>query len=94
MSNPHCRCGFQAGNDDDLAAHLSEALVPDDDLTADGVIHAEGRTAQAAGLKACLCGFSASGPEALDDHLLTAFASGDDRPPHGFTRPAAKRPGG
>jgi hypothetical protein len=75
VSNPHCRCGYQAGNDDDLAAHLSEALVPDDDLTADGVIHAE--CLSTAESKACLCGFSATDPATLDTHLLTAFTSAD-----------------
>jgi hypothetical protein len=94
MSNPHCRCGYQAGNDDDLAAHLSEALVPDDDLTADGVVHAE--CPSAAESKACLCGFSAIDPATLDTHRLTAFTSADglgtDGRVHGGCVPATPSP--
>lgn len=75
MPTPHCRCGYQPASDDDLAAHLSEALVPDDDLAADGVIHAE--RVCAADSKACMCGLRATDPATLDAHLLTAFTSAD-----------------
>ena len=76
------------------ADHLSEALVPDDDLTAEGDVHAE--CASAADSKACLCGFSAIDPAGLDTHLLTAFTSGDglgrDGRAHGGCEPAAAGP--
>jgi len=63
VPNVTCRCGYRSAADDDLAAHLSEALVPDDDLTAGGVIHAECPSATAS--KACLCGLRATDPAAL-----------------------------
>jgi hypothetical protein len=94
MPNPRCRCGYPAGNDDDLAAHLSEALVPDDDLAADGVVHAE--CLSAAESKACLCGLRATDPATLDTHLLTAFTSaeglGADGRAHGGRVPATPSP--
>jgi hypothetical protein len=79
---------------DNLAAHLSEALVPDDDLTADGVVHAE--CLSAAESKACLCGLRATDPASLDTHLLTAFTSADglgtDGRAHGGRVPATPSP--
>jgi hypothetical protein len=67
-----CACGYQAVSDEDLADHLGDMLIPNDDTAPDGVRHAE--VAGQAGHR-CLCGLAAGTGPALDEHLLAVFAS-------------------
>jgi hypothetical protein len=55
--------------DESLADHLGEMLIPDDDTDKAGRHHAETE------LRTCLCGHVAPSAADLDAHLLTAFTS-------------------
>jgi hypothetical protein len=75
MSHSVCSCGFTAPDGDELAGHLGEMFIPDDDVGTDGVTHAEdGRDVPG---RACLCGFASPAAGGLDAHLLAAFTPTD-----------------
>ena len=74
MNDYACPCGYQAASDDELANHVGEMMIPDDDTAGDGVRHAE--AAGQAGHR-CLCGFAAEGGAELDEHLLAVFTAAD-----------------
>jgi hypothetical protein len=76
MTDARCSCDYQAADEDELTIHLSEAVVPGDDVAADGSVHAERVPAVAEG-RGCVCGLAASRPSELDAHLLAAFSSPD-----------------
>jgi hypothetical protein len=84
MNDRICACGFEADSDDELADHVGDMMIPDDDTAADGVRHAE--AAGQAGHR-CLCGFTAGTGLVLDEHLLAVFtdsgALGRDGRGHG-----------
>jgi hypothetical protein len=67
-----CACGHEAVTAEDLADHVGDMMIPDDDTARDGVRHAE--AADLAGHR-CLCGFPAEAAPALDDHLLAVFTA-------------------
>ncbi len=72
MNDYTCVCGHEAICGEDLADHVGDMMIPDDDTATDGVRHAE-----AAGQPGhqCLCGFTAQAGAALDEHLLAAFTA-------------------
>jgi hypothetical protein len=67
-----CVCGYQAVSNEDLADHIGDMVIPDDDTTPDGVLHAE--VAGQAGHR-CLCGFTSETGTGLDEHLLAVFTA-------------------
>lgn len=73
MNEYTCVCGYEATSDDELADHLGDMIIPDDDTAPDGVLHAE--VAGPAGHR-CLCGFTAEDGADLDEHLLAVFTAG------------------
>jgi hypothetical protein len=84
MTDHVCACGFEAISDDELADHVGDLMIPDDDIAPDGARHAE---AAGPGGHQCLCGFRADSGAALDEHLLAVFtvfgAVGRDGRGHG-----------
>jgi hypothetical protein len=68
----NCVCGYEAASGQDLADHIGEMMIPDDDTAPDGARHAE--AAGSAGCR-CLCGFTAQAGTSLDDHLLAIFTA-------------------
>ena len=75
MTDHSCGCGYQASSPEDLAAHLGEMLIPDDDTAPDGQVHAEAARDQprTGGILACLCGLTGTASE-LDAHILSVLA--------------------
>jgi anti-sigma regulatory factor (Ser/Thr protein kinase) len=72
MSDLDCACGYQADTAVDLADHLGEAYITDDDIAPDNQAHAETGDGRTPGWR-CLCGFSGDTAAGLDDHLLRVF---------------------
>ncbi len=80
MTDHACACGYVADSPADLADHLGEAFIADDDTAPDGQVHAEAaRTGNSPGSRArhCLCGFIAPDGDRLDEHLLSVFTPED-----------------
>ena len=73
MNDHTCACGHEAASGEDLADHIGEMTIPDDDMAADGVPHAE--ATGSAGSR-CLCGFTAQAGSTLEEHLLSVFTAG------------------
>jgi hypothetical protein len=73
-----CECGFTASSEEELADHLGEMFIPDDDIAPDGRQHAErfepGRDGTA---WECLCGVITIERAAFDAHLLAVFTPAD-----------------
>jgi hypothetical protein len=74
MNDYTCACGYEAVSGDELADHLGDMLIPDDDLAPDGVRHAE---AAGQARHRCLCGLTARTGTELDEHLLAVFTVAD-----------------
>jgi anti-sigma regulatory factor (Ser/Thr protein kinase) len=72
MSDLDCACGYQANTAEDLADHLGEAYITDDDIAPDNQAHAETGDGRTPAWR-CLCGFSGDTAAGLDDHLLRVF---------------------
>ena len=79
MPDYTCACGHEAASADELADHVGEMVIPDDDTGPDGQRHAEAARpepgavgADPAGLR-CLCGYRPGTAAALDEHLLSVF---------------------
>jgi hypothetical protein len=69
----NCVCGYEAASEQELADHIGEMMIPDDDTAADGIRHAEATGSAGSG---CLCGFTARPETSLDGHLLAVFTVG------------------
>jgi len=83
MTQPHCTCGYQAEDSDDLAIHFGEMFIPDDDTALDGQVHNEAardatipRDTREPLILTCRCGFAGT-PAVFDHHLLDVFTPAD-----------------
>ena len=84
MNDYACACGYEVISGDELADHIGDMVIPDDDTALDGVLHAE---AAGQARHRCLCGLAARTGAELDEHLLAVFmadgAVGRDGRRHG-----------
>lgn len=81
MSRYHCSCQFAADDADEFGDHIRLAFARDDDIGADGQLHADlaGGNDRTPGSPqhACACSFASDDTLEFDDHLLIAFVTPD-----------------
>jgi hypothetical protein len=76
VSNFHCSCGFAIDDADEFGDHIRLTFARDDDLGADGQVHAD-LAGGATRRHECACGFTTDDTPEFDDHLLIVFVTPD-----------------